>query len=297
MVSQSKWGIKCPYPMTATGICVHNTANKASAMAEISYMDGNNDEVSYHYAVDDKRIVQGIEENRNTWHAGDGNGKGNRTQISIEICYSTGDLEKFKEAEKLASKFIAYKLKEKGWGINKVTKHQDYSGKYCPHKTLDLGWQRFLDMVQTELDKLNGTKQEEKKEDKESKKIDVIYQTYTNGRWQPNVKNKEDYAGVLGLAVTGVYANLSKGDITYKVHTKNGKWLPAVTNRKNYAGILGKSIDGLMMKSSTGKTRYRVHIKGNKWLPWVTGYSEKDNNNGYAGVLGKEIDAIQIEIT
>ena len=44
-------------------------------------------------------------------------------------------------------------------------------------------------------------------------KIDVIYQTYTNGRWQPNVKNTEDYAGVFGLTVTGVYANLSEGNI------------------------------------------------------------------------------------
>ena len=65
MVPQSKWGIKCPYPMNAEGICVHNTANKASAMAEISYMVGNDNEVSYHYAIDNERIVQGIEENRN----------------------------------------------------------------------------------------------------------------------------------------------------------------------------------------------------------------------------------------
>lgn len=38
MVPASKFGIKCPYEMNADGICVHNTANKASAMAEISYM-------------------------------------------------------------------------------------------------------------------------------------------------------------------------------------------------------------------------------------------------------------------
>lgn len=38
-------------------------------------------------------------------------------------------------------------LKERGWGIDRVKKHQDWSGKYCPHRTLDMGWQRFLDMV------------------------------------------------------------------------------------------------------------------------------------------------------
>ena len=152
MVPQTKWNIKCPYSMDPDGICVHNTANKASAMAEVSYMVGNNNSVSYHYAIDDTRIVQGIEENRNTWHAGDGiNGKGNRNKISIEICYSTGDIEQFKKAEILAAKFIAYKLNEKGWGIERVSKHQDYARKYCPHKTLDLGWERFLNLIRAEL--------------------------------------------------------------------------------------------------------------------------------------------------
>lgn len=156
MVPESKWNIKCPFSMTPDGIVVHNTANKASAMAEISYMIGNNNQVSYHFAIDDYRIVQGVEENRNTWNAGDGtNGKGNRTKISIEICYSTGDLEQFKKAELLAAKFIAYKLKEKCWGIERVSKHQDYSGKYCPHKTLDLGWERFLNLIRAELGSVN----------------------------------------------------------------------------------------------------------------------------------------------
>lgn len=152
MVPESKYSIKCPYSMNANGICVHNTANKASAMAEISYMVGNNDKVSYHYAVDDYRIVQGVEENRNAWHAGDGaNGKGNRNKIAIEICYSTGSSDLFNKSEILAAKFIAYKLKEKGWGIERVSKHQDYNGKYCPHRTLDLGWERFLNMIRAEL--------------------------------------------------------------------------------------------------------------------------------------------------
>jgi len=158
LVSTSKYNIKCPYSMNAEFIVVHNTANDASAKNEIAYMIGNNNQVSFHYAIDDKEIVQGIPETRNTWNAGDGgNGKGNRKGLSIEICYSKSGGSKFIEAEKLAAKFIASKLKEKGWGIDKVTKHQDYSGKYCPHRTLDMGWQRFLNMVKAELDALNGS--------------------------------------------------------------------------------------------------------------------------------------------
>lgn len=152
----NKYSIKCPYAMTPTRIAVHNTANKASAMAEISYMLNNNNEVSYHFAVDGERAVQGLPLNRNGWHTGDGGkGIGNRQSIGIEICYSTGTSEQFNASEKNGAKLVALLLKQYGWGIDKVTKHQDYSGKYCPHKTLDLGWQRFINMVKEELEALN----------------------------------------------------------------------------------------------------------------------------------------------
>lgn len=154
LVSPSKYNIKCPYTMDATRIVVHNTSNDASARNEIAYMISNNSECSFHFAVDDKEVVQGIPLNRNAWHAGDGNGKGNREGIAVEICYSKSGGERFIKAEKLAAKFIAQLLKERGWGLNKVTKHQDYMDKYCPHRTLDMGWDRFKKMVQKELDAL-----------------------------------------------------------------------------------------------------------------------------------------------
>lgn len=148
----SKYSIKCPYEMTPEFIIVHNTANDASAMSEVSYMLGNNNKVSFHAAVDNERVVTGIPFNRNTWNAGDGgNGKGNRKGISIEICYSKSGGEKFDEAEDLAASYIAYLLRQYGWGIEKVTKHQDYSSKYCPHRTLDYGWERFLNKIREQL--------------------------------------------------------------------------------------------------------------------------------------------------
>ena len=84
-VPKYKYDIKCPYEMQPEFIIVHNTENDASAMAEISYMIGNNNKVSFHCAIDNTRIVQGIPFNRNSWNAGDGkNGDGNRKGISIE---------------------------------------------------------------------------------------------------------------------------------------------------------------------------------------------------------------------
>lgn len=155
LVRETMYDIKCPYPMKPEFIVVHNTANDSTAMNEINYMITNAHKTSFHYAIDDKNIIQGIPDNRNAWHAGDGtNGIGNRKGLSIEICYSKSGGERFDKAEKLAAKFIAYKLKEYGWDISKVKKHQDFSGKYCPHRTLDLGWNRFLNMVSKEYELL-----------------------------------------------------------------------------------------------------------------------------------------------
>ena len=152
IVSQDKYNIKCPYPMTPSRIVVHNTANDASARDEIAYMISNNQEVSFHYAVDDKEVVQGIPENRNAWHSGDGeNGKGNREGVAIEICYSKSGGDRFTKAEQNAVDLIVSILKRYNWGVDKVTKHQDYSGKYCPHRTLDAGWGRFIGMIEEKL--------------------------------------------------------------------------------------------------------------------------------------------------
>lgn len=149
----SKYNLKCPYEMNAEEIAVHNTANDASAMSEVSYMLGNNSSTSFHVAVDNYRVVTAIPFNRNAFHAGDGrSGRGNRKAISIEICYSKSGGERFEEAEDLAASYIAMLLKERNWGIDKVKKHQDYSKKYCPHRTLDLGWERFLNKIRKHLD-------------------------------------------------------------------------------------------------------------------------------------------------
>lgn len=150
-VATSKYPLKSPYAMTAEYITIHNTANDASANNEISYMRGNTAQTSFHFAVDDIEVVQALPTNRNGWHAGDGNGTGNRKTIGLEICYSKSGGPRFDAAERNAAKFTAQLLKERGWDISRVKKHQDWSGKYCPHRTLDMGWQRFLNMVQAYL--------------------------------------------------------------------------------------------------------------------------------------------------
>ncbi|WP_097034339.1 N-acetylmuramoyl-L-alanine amidase family protein [Clostridium tertium] len=160
LIDSNKYGVKCPYSMTPKGICIHNTANDASALAERNNVNrwDNDAEVSFHIAIDDIEAIQLIPFNRNAWHSGDGgNGPGNRNYIAIEICYSKSGGDRFIKAEKRAAKEVAALLKEYGWTINNVKKHKDFSNKYCPHRTLDMGWQRFLNMIQAELNSLNIT--------------------------------------------------------------------------------------------------------------------------------------------
>ena len=292
LVSSSKYSIKCPYSMTAEGITVHNTANKASAANEVSYMIGNNNEVSYHYAVDDIEIIQGVPENRNAWHAGDGgSGTGNRKTIGIEICYSTGDKAKFEKAQENAAEFVAYKLKEKGWGTDRVYPHKHWSGKHCPHRTLDeYGWDYFIGRVQYYL---NGSTTKTT-----TSNVDVTYQTWDDVKntWLPNVVNDSDYAGIFGHDVCAIYANLAEGDCVYKVHTQGGSWLSEVKNRTDYAGIFNKPIDGFMIKSTNPNITiyYQVHTRGGKWLGVISQYNANDSIYGYAGIFGQPIDAIRM---
>lgn len=160
LVATSKHSLKCPNSMTAQYITIHNTYNDASADAEVRYMISNNNATSFHFAVDDKEVVQGIPVDRNAWHCGDGNKDGNRKSIGVEICYSKSGGDRYKRAETLAIKFIAQLLKERGWDIDRLRKHQDWSGKYCPHRILDEGrYGAVINAIASELKSLNGTTQ------------------------------------------------------------------------------------------------------------------------------------------
>lgn len=158
LVPEDRYKFKSYTTMNPLGVCIHNTYNEAPATNEVSYMTNNDSKTSFHYAVDDIQAIQALPENRTAWHAGDNLGQGNMRYIAIEICYSfakklpAADVyAKFDKAEKNAVLLVVQILKRYGWGIDQVKKHQDFSGKYCPHRTLDLGWGRFLNMVKAEL--------------------------------------------------------------------------------------------------------------------------------------------------
>lgn len=139
---------------------IHNTANDASAEAEAKYMLRAKNLTSFHYAIDDKEILQILDVdgfNNKLYANGSGSTKNfyaNNNGISIEICYSKSGGERFIQAEKNAAAFLAAELIRRGWGIDRIKKHQDFQNKYCPHRTLDMGWGRFLLIIQKEMTKM-----------------------------------------------------------------------------------------------------------------------------------------------
>lgn len=263
LVPSSKYSIKCPYTMTPEYITIHNTSNSASAENEIKYMVNNNNQTSYHVAVDEKEVIQAIPFNRNAWHAGDGaSGKGNRKSIGIEICRSTSDVATFKKAEANCAKYVATLLKQYGWGISKVKRHYDWSGKNCPHKTIELGWQRFLNMVQEELDILNGKKQNSTSSSNTSSNTSTNTSTITGTNIMVRVK-----ATTLSIYKTASSSTpigtVKKGQVYTITKTSNG-----FGYLKSGAGWISMSISDVeqissVSSTSSSNTDYKVKITAN----------------------------------
>ena len=143
------------YVLKPEYITIHSTGNQRStARNERNWLvnQSNSDpHTGWHICVDDKEAVEAIPLDEVAWHAGDGaSGPGNRKSIGIEICES-GDRQKtLQNAVKLVTKL----LKERGWGVDKLRRHFDWSGKICPRIMQQnnwAGWEQFKKDVAKEL--------------------------------------------------------------------------------------------------------------------------------------------------
>jgi len=137
--------------MQPTTITIHSTGNPSStARNERAWLTNpsNNRQASWHIVVDEKEAIEAIPLNEVAWHAG--NSTGNRTSIGIEICESGDRVKTLGNAVKLTAKL----LKERGWGMDKLRRHYDWSGKICPRILQPddwAGWEQFKRDVQKEL--------------------------------------------------------------------------------------------------------------------------------------------------
>ena len=118
--------------------------------------ESSNDRIaSWHIVVDEREAIEAIPLDEVAYHAG--NATGNRTSIGIEICESGNRQKTLANAVKLVAKM----LKERGWGINKLRRHYDWSRKICPRIMADsnwAGWEQFKKDVEKELRRVQATK-------------------------------------------------------------------------------------------------------------------------------------------
>lgn len=138
--------------LNATTITIHGTGNpKSTAKNERTWLTNpsNTRTASWHIVVDDKEAIEAIPLTEIAWHAG--NGTGNSTSIGIEICESGNRQQTIENAVELVAKM----LNERGWGIDRLRRHYDWSKKICPAIFYDRGtwsgWQEFLKAVSNRL--------------------------------------------------------------------------------------------------------------------------------------------------
>lgn len=154
LVAKDKYPIKCPHAMKVAYVTVHDTGNCGPAVNEIKYMVTNGNQVSFHLAVDESEVIQGLPFERNSWACGDGaTGTGNRKSINVEICRATHvNQSLYKKAEENAVYVVARLLYANQLSIEKLKKHQDWSGKLCPNVLLkEKRWDEFKERVNTVL--------------------------------------------------------------------------------------------------------------------------------------------------
>lgn len=125
-------------------IVVHDTGNKrngANAIAHAKYFSREKLTSSAHYFVDDKNIVQVVDDENASWHCGDGKNKygiNNCNSIGVEICIN-GDSDVDKAIENTIF-LVVYLLENYNLNIENVKRHFDASKKICPRIMSENDW-------------------------------------------------------------------------------------------------------------------------------------------------------------
>jgi N-acetylmuramoyl-L-alanine amidase len=145
-------------------ITIHNTDNASAGADARSHgrflisaghymLNGKQHWVSWHYSVDDKRVVKHLPISEKAYHAASANGQ----SIAIEVCMNAGiDQEKaFLNAARLTA-LLLYDLSALNRDVNKVVPHHFWTGKNCPRLLLNNGqvgskWKDFQRLIQQEL--------------------------------------------------------------------------------------------------------------------------------------------------
>ena len=174
------------------GITNHNTANIAPTAGDEAHArylqnveNADSSYISVHLFVDDDSITQCVPLDEMCYHAGDGNGNGNRKTIAIEICENRNYTKAEENAQKLnAALLLTYPNL-------KIFKHQDWSGKFCPRRILSRpnGWAEFTAGIAKLVE--------------DAKKVENVVKVNYNGQMYEltgQVIDNRNYVGIRELA-------------------------------------------------------------------------------------------------
>lgn len=149
-------------------ITIHNTDNPNAGADARSHgrflintghyiLNGRQHWVSWHYSVDDHRVVKHLPLNEKAFHAVSGNAQ----SIGIEICMNQGidQAKAFLTAARLCA-VLLFDLTRLQKDVRKVVPHKFWTGKDCPRLLLDSGnvlgrkWNDFINLIQHELNSI-----------------------------------------------------------------------------------------------------------------------------------------------
>lgn len=265
------------------GVTIHMTDNwgiKSDAKAHATYLrnGGSDNLASWHYCVDDTYATQSIPDDEVAYHSA--NEIGNTTTISIEICLNPeSDLKK---ACDNAAHLAASLMKKYSLSINKLYRHYDWSGKWCPSQIMNgkpYTWSEFKNKVKALLEETtsNGI-------------IGVGATVKFDGKSRCYTSSTGGIAGVIPPAGHYKVTHYNPGT-PYSVHIGTYGWVPAsncgLTVSKNmqnsvvkfdgkshcYATSNGEG-KGIIPPSGNYKvtyynenSKYPVHIGSYGWVP------------------------------
>lgn len=157
--TSSRQGVDIKY------IVIHDTGNAkkgANANNHFLYFNGGNRNASAHYFVDDKEILQLVEDNVSAWHVGDGKAKygiTNANSIGIEICVNEDG--NYLMAVQNTIELTKQLMDKHNIPLDRVIRHFDASKKICPRSMSSNnweGWRAFKIALEREVNKVATNK-------------------------------------------------------------------------------------------------------------------------------------------
>jgi len=143
--------------ITPSKITIHNTSNSnagADARAHSKWvrktgyymLNGAKNWVSWHFTVDDHRVIRHLPLGEKAWHAGGGNA----ASLGIEICMHEG-IDQAAAFDR-AARLVATLIWDLGLSVDDVVTHRKWTAKKCPTLLLDGGneggrWVRFKEQI------------------------------------------------------------------------------------------------------------------------------------------------------